>query len=236
MRGLKIAGIVGFSCFLLLTLIVAIKIFTEKTSAPLNVTVSNLSNSQATLTWYTEIPVKGSVLISESPNFPLNTFFSKNMHPNNRDQGLSRSSYQNHFVTIDDLSENKKYYFRIYEGVYSQFQGSFTTGPSLEPTKLKWEVQGQVLQPDGKTPVSNEIVYYQLVNRQGNSATLATLTDDQGFYQFNISGLRSRDNGAFYPFLNSEEVIYTKKEGKVSAIATENYLLLKSRKDLILIK
>lgn len=233
MWALKIAGIFLLACFFFLALILTVRIFTETTSKPQNITLSNLSDSRATLTWYTEKPVKGSILISESPTFSLNTFFSKNMHPDNRDRGLSRSSYINHFVTIGDLSENKKYYFRIYEGVYSQFQGSFTTGPRLEPTKLKWEARGQILQSEGKTPAPYEIVYYQLVNKQGNSATLTTMTNSRGLYKFEVSGLRSRDNQSYYPFLKSEEVIYTKNEGKVNAIATDNYLLLKSRKDLI---
>lgn len=233
MRGLKIAGIIALAALLLLALIVAVRILTEETSNPLNVSFSNLSDSQITLTWYTQNPVRGAVLISGSSDFPISSFFSKNLFQDTRDNGFNRGRFKTHLVTVTGLSENKKYYFRIYEGIYSKFEGSFTTGPALEPTKLKWTAQGQVLQSDG-TPAPQEIVYYQLTNKQGNSATLTTLTDDQGFYQFDVSGLRSRNNLTYYPFLNSEEVIYTKNGGTTNAIATDDYLLLKSRKDLII--
>lgn len=196
----------------LVSLILITLHFFEPWAIPADLTVTNLTDAQASVSWLTDKPTRTAVLISEDNKFPLVPIFpfeqgtSVKVSPVRKffkDDGEKYSNklgfYQTHQVTIGGLIPEKRYYFRIYQGWRHLYQGSFKTGPVLSSVNTPNPVYGRVLKPD-KTPAVGALVYLFVVReassaavQTGKSAAISTLTNKEGRWSLDLGNLRSRD-------------------------------------------
>lgn len=158
-------------------------VFGEPKDKVQNVFISNISDSQVSISWTTKKPTKGTVSVGEKGTF--------------RDDGersLKRQGfYTAHHVTISNLSAGKTYKFKIYQGWRSVQNGTFTTNKTLSTATSPNPVYGKVLAKD-KKPVIGAIVYFQAKSAEGTaSAILSTLTNLDGGWSIDLANLRNAD-------------------------------------------
>ncbi len=183
-------------------------ISTRPTQTPKGVFLSNLTDSQATLTWLTDNPSSTQVTIAEGTNsfdIPFSPFGTT--YKDDKDQNLSQN-YALHFVTFKNLKPDKKYHFRITEGLKTLKKGDFQTGKTLPPVP-KNIITGTVLSSDAKSKISGATVYYQVSFGSSRSGLLSTITNSQGQYSFDLSSLRNLNGSKRYPIKNgfNQEVL-----------------------------
>lgn len=166
----------------------------EPASEVKNLFLSNITDHQVTLSWTTEKPTKGEVLISENNKFPLLPFWSKKWEKDDGEKSLTATNfYLTHHITIGDLKPNQTYYFRIYQGWKKALQGQFTTGSALSSVNTPNPVYGRVVLSDLKTPIVGALVYLEVQTASASSALLSTLTNTTGRWSLDLANLRTKD-------------------------------------------
>lgn len=179
-----IFSLIGFFPFLSLLL--------EPTSEPLNVFISNTTDSQATVSWITTKATKGVVLISEDGKFPVLPIFTNQLYKDDVEKRLKKQSFHTtHHVTITNLRSPKNYHIGIYQGLKRVYQGRFTTVALLDYLSSPIPVYGKVLSTN-KTPIVGAIIYFRA--KEGNlySSVLSTTTNTQGRWIVDLANLRSQ--------------------------------------------
>ncbi|MBI2329897.1 fibronectin type III domain-containing protein [Candidatus Daviesbacteria bacterium] len=212
--------VIGFLLYYILKLI-------EPSSSPQNVLISNVTDHQATVTWTTQKPTKGALLVSDNGKFPILPIFTKIFRDDGEKLLGKMNFYPTHKVTVDNLDPNKTYQFRIYQGWKKKYQGSFTTGPVLQSINTPNPVYGRVLSSD-KKPIVGALVYLQVINEASQSAKatrsslLSTLTNKEGRWSMDLANLRSFDLTDTYPVGNNttEEIIVDTGRSRVKAQTT----------------
>lgn len=161
------------------------QVLNSKAAAPLtpkDITVANVSSTDAAIFWQTDVLATGFVQAGPSQNLGL-TF------KDDRDSTIPKPHFL-HFVTLTNLAPNTTYYYRITSGV-STFPRdqilSFKTGPEL-PTGSTQPIIGTVLDSSSR-PVTESIVVLEIPGAQ----RLATLTKGTGGFILPLSTLRSSD-------------------------------------------
>lgn len=194
----RVAGGILISFVVIGFLIYILKLI-EPASPIQNLFLSNITDHQATLSWITGKPTRGQILLSEDNRFPLLPFWSKKWEKDDGEKSLNTTNfYLTHHITIGDLKPNQTYYFRIYQGWKSVYQGSFKTGITLSSILNPNPVYGRVLSSDQKTPVVGAIVYLGVEKEASNSSILSTLTNKEGGWSLDLANLRSRNLYNFY--------------------------------------
>lgn len=166
----------------------------EPTSPIQNLFVTNISDQQVSLTWITQKPTKGEVVISEDGKFPLLPILGKKTYKDDGEKNLNRTGfYTTHQITINELTPNKTYQYLIYQGWKKVYQGSFKTAPTLSSLSAPNPVYGRVLSSDKKSPAVGAIVYLQAKTGKNSSALLSTLTNIEGRWSVDLGNLRTKD-------------------------------------------
>lgn len=213
----KIAGV-----FLLLIIFISLAVyFLEPNSSPLEVTVSNVTNSQISLSWVTKSPTRGAVVVSENGQFPLLPIFIANLQKDDGEKNLKTMRlYLTHHVTIADLKPDKIYRFRIYQGLRQAGQGSFQTGSSLSSLSVPNPVYGRVVKADGKTPAVGVLVYLSAATPATTSALLSIITNTSGRWSLDLANLRSSDfqKGFLLPSQSKEILVVNSGQGKKALV------------------
>lgn len=181
----------------------------EPASEPQNLFLSNITDHQITLSWTTEKPTRGQILLSEDNKFPFLPIFIKKWEKDDGEKSLPTTNfYLTHQITIGDLKPNKTYYFRIYQGWKKMLQGQFTTGSTLSNILPPNPVYGQVMLVDKKTPAVGSLVYLEVMEASNSSALLSTLTNKDGRWSMDLSNLRTTKlDKSFKLATNSAEIL-----------------------------
>lgn len=177
--------------------------------APQNVLISNQTNTSLTISWITEKPTGGVIILSSEKNRVLRTmkfllcgYFSYKCNVS-RDQISYPSTV--HYVEINDLSSTSLYYYRLLSGRrLFKFDNKGTILPPLATAPLSENLVLPVpvfsyiySRADGKTPVAGALVYLTLLDKQKPttplSSTLTTFTDQAGLWIANLGNLRTVD-------------------------------------------
>lgn len=181
----------------LIILIPVISFFLEPTSPPQNILISNITDHQATISWITEKPTKGKILLNK--NFWLDDWdkINKNEH-----------LYTSHHVTVKNLEADKVYQFKIYQGLRGKVEGKFKTTKSLDTLSYPNSVYGKVILENEK-PAVGVIVYLRLVTPTEKSAVLSTLTNKEGRWSLDLANIRSEGKLApmNIPLKSTEQII-----------------------------
>lgn len=152
------------------------------TNLPQDIRITNITDSSFTVSFWTDAPSITSVSYGEKE--PLS---DTALDPRNYN---SLKPYNIHYIDIKNLKASTKYYFSITSnGEKFLNNSSFfetITGPSLENNE-EYKLFGNLLLPDGSKP--NEASVYLLTE---NSQALSAFAKN-GYYEFNLSNLRSKD-------------------------------------------
>lgn len=175
----------------------------------INPHVSNASNGTITISWQSSEPSVGLVSYGESSFFlPIYPFIGKYVEFEDRDVEIKDNklerlkdgglkTYYTHHVTIEDLSADTQYFYRIGNGftiARSDFQSgaykSFTTLPVLDELKAPDPIYGRVVDEDGE-PIGDAIVYMTMVTTNGLFSEIqSAVTNDEGGWSMDVANTR----------------------------------------------
>lgn len=160
---------------------------------PKNVFISNITSSQATISWTTKKPSETLVLLSQSKNFPILPQFSKKRFRDDKDLAFGNPAKLNlHHVSVSDLMPNKTYRFGIYSGIKKVRQVKFTTAPEVEKPTSK-VISGKVLKSDKISPAPGVNIFFRALTSSSSSALISAFTDVKGEWEMDIGNLKSKD-------------------------------------------
>ncbi|MDO8429489.1 MAG: fibronectin type III domain-containing protein [Candidatus Daviesbacteria bacterium] len=152
------------------------------TFEPLGVEVSNISDTQATISWSTQSPISGFIKASKESSLDQS-------YKDDRDESAPEN-HQSHFVTIRNLTPKTTYYFKIQSGTTlypSTDPLTFTTAAEVLTQNLL-PIIGQVLTPD-YLPADDVIL---LLNIPGGQK-LASITKSGGSFILPLAQLLTED-------------------------------------------
>ena len=157
------------------------KIGADASAAAKNIRVSNISDSNATITWTTDKPTAGFIVWGTSQGSLTKT----------ENENTSGQKYYNHSINLSGLSPSTKYFYKINsEGSTFDNGGipwQFTTGSTLSSSKDSMLVSGTVINASG-VPEKRALIYADL-----GGYLLSTLTSDTGNFVFQIASARTAD-------------------------------------------
>ena len=187
---------------------------TSATTAPDQIKVSNIGANSFVVSWVTAEPTNGSVAFGETPS--LGNF------KNDIRDGKTQGEYLTHFVVVDGLSPQKKYFFKVVsEGKsYGNKDVPFeiTTAPETEIKKETDIAQGKIITEDGQ-PVEGALVLLSLPN----AITQSALTDRNGYWIIILSEARTTDLRDYVSYDKEnqiEEILVIKGDKSSDAILT----------------
>lgn len=80
----------------------------EPSSSPLNLVFSNITDHQASISWVTDIPTKGTIVVSADSKFPILPIFAKDIQKDDGEKSTKKVGYYiTHHITIGNLSPKK---------------------------------------------------------------------------------------------------------------------------------
>jgi len=180
-------------------------------TTPKNIRVTNIADTNFTVSYLTDAPVKGSAGIEGQ------TFF-----PDDRDTSLSKSAaYNTHYVTIKNLSPATKYRYLVENGTTAY---EITTAPAITTAATMAEpIYGTVTKTDGN-PAYGAIVYFSPFG----GSPVSTYVKANGNFLLPVNNIRTTDLKS-YLFLkqNDPETIFV--EGGKDGVATVSCLVGKDK-------
>lgn len=148
-------------------------------SVPQNVRISNISDTEFTVSWSTPGLSVNAIKWGES---------SRQLH---RIVSDTSSSYT-HSLTVEGLEPSHTYFFTIVSGNTAYDANGIpwqvTTGPTLPQTKIAYTISGKVVNESGD-PLENAIVYAIV----GGASPLSTTTSASGNWVLSVGQVRSQD-------------------------------------------
>ncbi len=170
---------------------------------PKNVFISNITPTQATISWTTRKSSETLVLLSESRNFPILPQFSKKRFRDDKDLAFdSPAKFNLHHVTVSGLIPGKTYRFGIYSGIKKVRQVKFTTAPNIDLASSKI-ITGKVLKSDKKSPAPGVNIFFRAITASASSTLISAITDVKGEWMMDIGNLKSKDLKNEFP-INSK--------------------------------
>ena len=170
-------------------------------STPIEISQTNARSNKFTISWVTETAETCQV------NYGTTSSLGKTAYD---DRGQSTSS-KTHHITITDLTANRQYYYEVVSGgqTYRNNGQPYTinTGVSLTPPSGSHVAYGQALLSSGD-PASGAIVFLKVedndgVGSSGTSQTLSALTDSVGWWNLDLTGIRTQDLTNYFSFSES---------------------------------
>lgn len=212
----------GFLSISLLAILgsAAVFYFMEPTSVVKNTRETNISSARATLSWTTDKPTRGIVLLSEDNHFPILPFLSDSVYKDDGEKNLSISGlYTTHHVTFNRLDPKQIYYYRIYQGWHKMSEGKLVTVSGIDSLPMPYPIYGKVVGADKKTPVVGALVYFWAKKGSTESAVLSTLTNIKGGWVIDASSLRTKDFADLFNLTKDieERVVVDTGKGRVQA-------------------
>ncbi|KKR88393.1 MAG: hypothetical protein UU37_C0004G0011 [Candidatus Gottesmanbacteria bacterium GW2011_GWA2_41_12] len=152
---------------------------------PGEIKITNITESSMSVSWTTSVKTAGTLSYGETANLGFTAL-------DDRDEDGNPKNYETHHVTIRNLKENTKYFFKIISGnkkfdnggdPYSAFTGGKINGSvQLDPA------YGVILNNNEK-PAEGSIVYITV----GKSLPLSTLVKSSGTWLIPLTNLRNSD-------------------------------------------
>lgn len=187
---------------------------TSATNAPNQIKISNIGANSFVVSWITAEPASGAISFGETPS--LGNF------KNDIRDGKTQGKYLTHFVVVDGLSPQKKYYFKVVSDgkIYGNKDTPFeiTTAPEIENKRETDIAQGKIITEDG-LPVEGALVFLSLPN----AVTQSALTDKNGYWIIVLSEARTIDLKSYVSYDKEnqiEEILVIKGEKSSNATLT----------------
>ncbi|MCP4168141.1 MAG: hypothetical protein GY759_19915, partial [Chloroflexi bacterium] len=163
-----------------------------------DISIVNVNDIQATITWQTDRPTNGEV--HYGPTRALGSVAYD-------DRGVQTTA-TTHFVSLLGLSPETDYFFYVVsadavddnEGALYQFRTGPTLGIGQNDT-----VYGQVFGPDGVTPAEGALVRILLLDEDGQpslgqASPLEAIVQSSGYWSVNLGSARTDDLQAYFAY------------------------------------
>ncbi|MFH1859481.1 MAG: fibronectin type III domain-containing protein [bacterium] len=182
-----------------------------------NVTISNTTDSAVTLFWANE----GTGTCQA--NYGLS---AGSLTASAYDVRGSRTASLIHYVNLNDLMPMTTYYYKLLVSDKSDMVGTFTTNQAIIPSG-SYLAYGRVYY--GHKPATNALVCLWLEDgngsgSQGKSTLASCLTDENGYWFYDLVNLRTQDGKGLFDFSKSGDLLYLD-------VYAENGIKLKTRMD-----
>jgi len=169
--------------------------------AEMDVCLSNITDSGATLSWISDGTGTCKVNYGVSAGSMTMTGY---------DIRGSKTVSRIHFVAITDLNPLTTYYYQSIQGNKQDGCGTFTTNHSLVPSG-SYLAYGRVL--DEYKPAVNCMVSLWLEDGDGNgnqskSNVASCLTDENGYWFYDLINLRTQDGKGLFEFSKQGDLLY----------------------------
>ena len=182
---------------------------------PQEVKITNLAEGSFTVSWLTDKPATGVVILKDSsPTSPEKVFFD-----DRSGSYTTNSLFSTHEVTVRSLQSNKAYLFQIQSG--KEKYGPASGGVSYQITTLSptetipgtpMAVYGNITD-NNQSPSAGILVY--LITP--NSLPLSSLSDQNGNFILSPTNSRSKDLKTFYlPKENDQATLILTSDTKTS--------------------
>lgn len=168
----------------------------EPKSEVKNFSFSNITDHQVTISWVTDKPTKGVVRVGKG-------YYKDDLEKSLKKEGR----YLTHHITITNLNPNKRYKFKVFQGLKTAFYGEFATSQTTDSFTSPNPVYGRVISED-KKPIIGAIIYLQVKEASSSSSLISTQTNLEGRWSLDLANLRSRNlKNSFDLTKNSLETI-----------------------------
>ncbi len=186
--------------------------------APIDMRITNISDTAFTVTYSTQGSVIGSISVGKDSS--LGQIFL-----DDRDQASGTPTFHKvHSITARGLQPNTTYFFSITSGTttYTTTANNtnqpftVTTGPAISTPPSDTEpVSGKILLPDGSVP-DEALVYVTVENGQ----TLSTLEKPSGLYVIPLNTMRNSDLSSYITIDPSApmQLLITSPDGSSRAV------------------
>lgn len=181
---------------------------------PEQVTISNIADSSFVVSWITSQATNGTVTLGTDSTLD-------EIKNDVRDKSSLGQKFLTHYVFIENLSPETKYYFKIISGgkTYDNSGKIYSVVTAPTGTPLDNDIaQGKILSTNGK-PSTGAIVLLSLAN----GITQSALTDKNGVWLIVLSKTRTTDLKKFLPYDRSVQIEEIMVRGEnLTAAATLN--------------
>jgi len=171
--------------------------------SPKKVRITNIASSSLVVSWLTDRPTRGRLILTTQPNrfwrpfqFLIFKYFSSNCLTFS-DQIANPST--THYLFLKNLKPKTAYYYRIFvNGRPWKHDGtgrllpSLRTAPVLENLSMPKPLYSYLYEADGKTPIKNALIYLSFMGSQTKEFSfqkLAYFTDGQGAWLADLGNL-----------------------------------------------
>ncbi|MBU0699863.1 fibronectin type III domain-containing protein [bacterium] len=169
--------------------------------AATDVTLSNITDSSVTLSWISEGTGTCQVNYGLSAGSLTSTAY---------DVRGSKTTGQIHYVSLSNLAPVTTYNYQLLSNNKPYQQGTFTTMAAVIPSG-SCLAYGRVC--DGHNPAVGAVVCLWLEDGDGNgsqgkSALASCLTDENGYWFYDLINLRTSNNKGLFEFSKSGDGLY----------------------------
>ncbi|MCL5091074.1 MAG: fibronectin type III domain-containing protein [Patescibacteria group bacterium] len=195
-----------------------LKIKAAEETQPQRVKITNVASNSFVVSWLTNEETTGEIFFGETKELGL---IKKDLRDQKQD---SQSKYKAHYVLIDNLEPEKKYYFEIVSDGKSFKNSEVAFTQSTAPNKTANDndlAQGKILNTD-QQPAPGVLVYLSLAN----TLTQAALTDLDGNWIIPLSTARTPDLQNFANYDRNAQIeeilVQGEKETATATLTTGN--------------
>lgn len=184
---------------------------TKPLLAPKKIQVVNITDTSVTIVWQTDTETEGQIIFGTA----LNLNQTRN---DNRDKNEPRNHLV-HFVTLNGLSADTKYYYKIKSSAFSfpdqslDFKTAKKIGqPENDFLKLNKPIQGTVLNTN-LNPIDEALVFLKIED----ASDLATFTSTAGNFIIPLTDLRSASLENYYDIGDKKQAALLIEKGDLSS-------------------
>ncbi|MFH1563453.1 MAG: fibronectin type III domain-containing protein [Nitrospirota bacterium] len=188
-------------------------------SIPKEIRTTNVTDSQITLSWITDVQETCAVHYGQTPALGQTAY----------DVRGQNTVDDTHYVNITGLSPETLYYFELVSGaIVDNNNGVYyqcMTGANIKPSGIDY-AYGKVFKSDAQTFATGTIVYFKLSNADSNgspgeSAVWSVLVDANGYWSENLVNLRTHDLSGFFDYsVNGGDNLVLFAQGSKDGTAT----------------
>ncbi len=167
-----------------------------------SILITNLRDTGFDVVWLSEEAEKGYVLYGTSSSDISSE--AKDI----RDSLTVKSKYNTHYVEVDDLDAETKYYFTVYSGgnVYTGYDiDTFSTLSSAPPIG---SISGDIanIPSEEGAIVVGQIVDKDSEGTSGSSQYASVMSDSTGGWILSVADVRNSDGSAYYSYTDSDVI------------------------------
>lgn len=155
--------------------------------------LSNLTSSAVTLTWATGSAAAGKLIVTAAADGGSQAF----------DPVINSRNGQLSYAQVTGLKAGEQYSWRI-EGAAEALSGTFTAaqvGIGMQP----FICYGRLVDTSGQ-PLRNITVTARIAGEQSESGILSAITDNDGYWVFNLANLKDANTGEVFEWKQGDEI------------------------------